>query len=443
MAGYRIFEGWMIVFLIAWSFPVSAVADDPPADVAGEAADQEVARPEPHAERMAPFVQAVRNAKVPSEASAAYARGRAIDGQYVPLLDAYLRKMLIFGLPKVAYYPAQSLVRIDPDHGLAWAVVGYHAGRDEDLSTALSYTVRAATLLPNNDGVLNNLGQLISWYESVLDLPDIPARDRRAMERLENDWVQNDAYLRAYRRIQDALREQQTLDQSLARRQVEVENRVLTLQNQALDLDAEIADVRQNIAESEQEILRLHSRFDYHYRIYPYYYPYRYPAYGGYLEYRYRPGYRYRRYDDLRDRELRDMIRAEQDVLDSLRNRKRALWREGQTIITELERKREELSELREKNRAINQRLMRRFRWDPPAVDGVIHDERDLWAPPPGPVRDVPVDAESLAAGKLNLAEMFRKADRPDNAEEILRQILEDYPDTAAGQKAKQRLGQE
>ncbi|MHC4984128.1 MAG: hypothetical protein ACYTF6_13295 [Planctomycetota bacterium] len=74
------------------------------------------------AERVDPFsliIETVRNAKTPSKAIAAYASGLAVDRRSVKLHEAYVSRMLDFGLVETTYYQAQLLVSLDEDRPAA------------------------------------------------------------------------------------------------------------------------------------------------------------------------------------------------------------------------------------------------------------------------------------------------------------------------------------
>ena len=138
------------------------------------------------ARRLAEFVQAVRDADHPRQAITAYARGCAVDASRPEIHEAQMRRMLRFGLPKIALFPARSLVAIQPDNGLAWGVLGYVHGQRGELAEAFAASIRAAEHARDNPSILHNAGQLVAWYDHELELPKLPDRAKRSLSRIRD-----------------------------------------------------------------------------------------------------------------------------------------------------------------------------------------------------------------------------------------------------------------
>ncbi|MHC4718781.1 MAG: hypothetical protein ACYS5V_17595, partial [Planctomycetota bacterium] len=81
---------------------------------------------------------------------------------------------------------------------------------------------------------------------------------------------------------------------------------------------------------------------------------------------------------------------------------------------------------------------IRDFRWDPPAVDGVVTNELDGLPPVPARAKpELPVDPESEADQRLELAKLYLRHDMSTKAVNILEEINRRFASTRAGRQAK------
>ncbi len=444
-ANRRLFAGLLILFAISLG---SMSAQQPAPEGAADVQDPQQREIEKalaeHAARLEPFVTAIREAQTLRTAARAYSRGNAVDSQYIPLHQAYMERMLTMGFPKIAGHPARMLVRIDPDNGMAWGVLGYLHGRENELAEAMSASVRAAKHKPGDPSIMNNLGQLLAWYRQVLALPDLPDRDKRAIDQLEDQWTDSAMFARAYNRIHVAFEEQKKLDSAAAEKLAEAEAAVLALHRHAITIDARLTQVRQNII-AHKRLLALYRR------------EYRRSSNATVViiddddeeddddaplwYYRYYHG---PRLSTLRRAELQALLIEEQNLIDDLQEQEAELYGQSVAAKAALSDKREQLAEVRDRSEVIRDRLLKQFRWDPPAVDGVVTDEREVPLPRrvAQPVPQVPVDAETQAAQKLSLAKAYLASDLPDKGHDILRAVVKNWPQTSAAQEARKLLGE-
>ena len=383
--------------------------------------------------RLQPLLKLIRETKDPGTAMAAYARGCAIDRNSTELHDSYMRKMLTLGLPQIARFPARSLVALDAKNGTAWGVLGYMAGKHGRLGEALTNTIRAAALLGDAPSVLNNLGQLCAWYEHVTDLPRIPDADRRTLAKHKEQWSRREAFAMAYRRIQKEFQRQEQirldLDKKIAAAQVEANvagREVLLLNEQLGQAKANIDGIKDRI-----DSLRRDRRWAYRYTLgenqiivtsdgQVYYYP---------------------RYNYLYRDELSRRIRQEEQALRSEERRYNRLRRQVRELAKQAARKRNAVDKLRKQSRRAAVRLERTFRWDPPAVDGVVFPEIENLPLATRRVK-LPEDPEADAAQQLSLAKLYLAHALNDKAETLLRGILKNYGSTAAAKEVRSLLGE-
>lgn len=70
-------------------------------------------------------IQTIQQAPDPAAAATAYANGIAFDRNDPKLYEAYVARMVDFGLPELAYHQARMLTTLQSSNGLAWGVVAY------------------------------------------------------------------------------------------------------------------------------------------------------------------------------------------------------------------------------------------------------------------------------------------------------------------------------
>ncbi len=408
---------------------------DQPGGPPGKSDSQPAAEPArgpetmPSSGRLEGFIQAIRDADYPSQAISAYARGCAVDRTQPEIHEAYMRRMLQFGLPRIAQYGARALVAMQDDNGMAWGVLGYMAGRKGDLADALSSMIRAAEGAPDNVGILHNSGQLFAWYENDPEVPVLSDRTKRAMSRLREQLAEREPFAKAYREIVSAYKDQNNQSKALAEKIDVAQAEAVALEQLALEVDRKIRDLNDEIAYRDDVIDSLQRDL---YR----------PSWGGYRDSSGRYWY-YPLPDAPYASETRRRIREEERTIDRLQLEVRVLRREGLGVLRDLSDKRAQVDGLREQMKAALERVQRRFRWDPPAVDGVVTDEVEHFplGPPPPAASQEP---ETLAQKRLEMAQLYLRHNLRDRAVEILQQLVKDYGDTKAAADARlllQKLG--
>ena len=391
---------------------------------AGEAKAQKLTPPQ----RVEALTRVIRQAAGPREALTAYTRATAIDARNVPLHRTQMRRMLQFGLPQLAHRPALSLTRLDEKDGMAWGVVGYMRGRRGQWVQALVATVRAAVRIPDDPSVQNNLGQLIGWYEHQRDLPKLPAPVRRAMQRHRKAWDKHPAFAAAGRRMREAYRESDKWSEKLNKRADAAQEDVRRLRKQARKIDREVRDLSRDVDDLEDRLallyrtrvrVRVHARRR------------RDPNSPGPRRRRYyRPTY-------LGLRQSHEEIVETRDEIDDLKRERRILRADGLAVLRDLRDRQADLRGIGAKLGKARRRAEQHFRWDPPAVDGVVTDEKPRLPPPP---RRGPEPPAKRAAKRLALARAYLTNDMPRQAETMLREILAAYPGTESAAEAARLL---
>ncbi len=370
------------------------------------------------ADRLKVYILAIVEADAPRPAMSAYARGCSIDRNNAALQNAYMERMLKFGLPKIAYHPAQVLVRIDPNNSLAWGVVGYMHGKRGELEKAFLATMRSLEKRLDDPSVLHNAGQLSAWYDNAPKPPKVSDRARRTLAQMKKELAAKKAFVSAYKEINSVYARRAVLVKQFDSKIAAVEEGILSVRKAGMELDAKIREINDEIDRSKRIIDELWRdlRTGVVYR-----------DIDGRLVYR-RHSRRYR--DDLYDH-----IDREEQALERFKSERRRIRIRSNALLVELKDKEAQLDRLGRKVRNLKVVSPRIFRWDPPAVDGVFTPEAEHFPISTRPA--APRDPETQAGQRLKLARLYRRHKMNDKAVVILKGILEDYGSTKVAKEAK------
>ena len=240
-------------------FASSLLATEP----ASQPASQPATAPSPEeiAEQLHHLAEAIRQAKTPPEAVAAYVEANKLLRGDVQVNEAYMRKMLTFGDVTKAVAGARWLVQSDKDHGLAWGVIAYvDAGRGS-LARALAEIVQAAALLGDDPGVMHNTGVLAAWSEASGPAANIPTGLRKTISRSMDKWLEHSAFAEAYQDVLDDLAEyderieeaQDAVDE-IAEEMDRVKEEGENVQDQIDAIDEELASLQSELNEATAEL---------------------------------------------------------------------------------------------------------------------------------------------------------------------------------------------
>ena len=177
---------------------------------------------------VAPFVQAVRDAKTIDEAILAFEKGISLDAKNVDLLNAYLRKMLKFGLIHKAYPPAGKLRDVQSSNVLALSTTGHQFATENELLAALDVYIQAMRLDPKDPSIQRNLGQLMAWADLDSRALNVPAAFKEYLASLKNQPVfkQASKLSLAYQQAKRTYDKRTAIQDKYAPRMGEIEGRI-------------------------------------------------------------------------------------------------------------------------------------------------------------------------------------------------------------------------
>jgi hypothetical protein len=186
------------------------------------------------------------------EATGLYASVATRAGRSRELHEVFMRKMLEMELPNRASGAARALVRIDPNNGMAWGVLGYYDTNKDQVARGFKETIEAVALMPHDSNLLYNLGQAAAWY----DLEGAKARfDSGAVATLEQHralWSQNGAFQEGLNRIERGKQHHEALIAEVEDEIEEIADEVGDLSERHEEIQDELADVRARIDDIER-----------------------------------------------------------------------------------------------------------------------------------------------------------------------------------------------
>jgi hypothetical protein len=155
-------------------------------------------------------VQAIQQASDPSAAVSAYANGMAQDRNDPQLYQAYISRMVDFGLPEMAFHQAETLTTLRSDSGLAWAVIAHVNARRGQMPEAVSAVVLAGQFAPDHPFVQKTAGEIIAWYDYRADKGALSDTTREAVAKVKGLLANRSDYRVAYDTARHAYQQQST-----------------------------------------------------------------------------------------------------------------------------------------------------------------------------------------------------------------------------------------
>ena len=188
-------------------------------------------------DRLEMQIEAVRRAPNPSVAITAYGKALAVAPDSAELHSVYVRRMVDFGLPEFAIEQAELLADLEPDNGLAWAVIAFDHAQKGEMVDAVYAIERALQDLEDDPFVLSTAGQIIAWYDNQPADAAVPDDVRITIANVRQEFGQYEAFAMGYKAAREQLNGQ---GEDIRPDDHELEIAV------ELDLDAETIDELEN-----------------------------------------------------------------------------------------------------------------------------------------------------------------------------------------------------
>jgi len=143
-------------------------------------------------------IQAIQQAPDPSAAVTAYANGIAFDRNDPKLYEAYVARMVDFGLPELAYHQARMLTTLQSSNGLAWGVIAHVDARRGQMADAILAINLAGQFAPENKFVAHTAGELVAWYDLEADKTRFPENAKQGLTKIRALLAKQTAFTGAY-----------------------------------------------------------------------------------------------------------------------------------------------------------------------------------------------------------------------------------------------------
>lgn len=376
-------------------------------------------------------IRTVRDTKDPHEAKTAYARGCTADRSSIALHDIYMRKMLKFGLPQIAQYGARNLVGLDPANGLAWSVVSYGSAGGRKMNEAFASGMKAGELIESNPSVAHNTGVLMAWQETSGESLKLTTEVERRKAKVKKAYADKKAYQKAYAEIAAAYAERNRVQKEYEGKVTVIQGKYDAVLEEAQKIDRAMVRLHAKWEQLKTRVRTLWSRYrgmqnD------PHWFPVD--------ENGNRSSHPVNRRAYERDRrELREDIRQAENDRDELGREYGDLEDEGRPKVAALKKMKAQMEDLRKEAKTALATFKPEYKWQPPAVDGVVTPEREL--PRQAGSSGGSTGTDPSEAGKLlNLAKMYISNSVPTKASETLRKIVAKYPGSEEAQEAESLL---
>lgn len=159
-------------------------------------------------------IDRLRQAPDPAAAISLYAEMARDASDGVEAESALVQRMVEFGMPALAEQQARKILEVDPNDGVAWAVLADAAGRRGETALALTHAATAARAAPDDPFVQDTAGKLVAWLDGHAAPDDVTADMQSAAGFIRNAMVGREAYLAAYDQASEFYREQERLQRT-------------------------------------------------------------------------------------------------------------------------------------------------------------------------------------------------------------------------------------
>jgi len=411
-AKMRVFGLLVMVLILFAQVPVIGEEDKPEED---------------HDAKAQKFIDEMNEAECAIDISRAFAKGRTAAPKSVELYKTAVECQLKMGHPTRATAAASALTRLDPDNGMAWGVLAYGYAKRNRFSEAFAMAIMAASKVDDDSGTMNNIGQLLAWYDHQDPKRKLKKDVQKALDENRALW-EGDA----------------DFDSGFA----SIEGLFLEHTTEKEETEAEFEEAKDAFELIDEEIRELNEK--------------------------------YRRYDDeFRDLESRNRseraafdrllrsrnpdrskisrqerdIRSNEDKLKQLERDIEKVRTEFKKIEKDYKPKREAYEKAEKKKETFDKKskmFRPKFAWLPPAVDGEVVEEpqdKGVKANTPGSGDDDPAtedpgdedkgENEIKAEKRLKFARLFVANNKTEKAIEICEEIVRLYPKTPSASEAK------
>src|SRR4051812_20440014 len=146
------------------------------------------------------YAQTILQARDPSSAVQAYGVAQSAVPGDVRIEQAYVSRMVGFGLPEMADVQAQDVERRMPTDGLAWAVSAYMSVKRDQTEAGISEISLAVKYAPDDVFVQRTAGQIVAWFDTRPDKASVPVELQHTLQTVRGNLNGKAMFAQAYSR---------------------------------------------------------------------------------------------------------------------------------------------------------------------------------------------------------------------------------------------------
>ncbi len=377
---------------------------------------------DPGPSSMVEWIVAIRDAKDVASAAKSYGKARTLDKDDVELYEEYMKKMLTFGHPKIAVYPAMELRRLQAKNGTAWGVLGYNDAKRGNYLLAFMSTIQGMALLPADPGIQNNTGILMAWYETRPLKPKLSVTLKALLEEHSQQWLEKAKYAKVHRKSTTELSARVERIGKLKAKVTPAQKAAKAAASESSQATGRYRQYSAAIANLQDDVRALNQ------------------AYSRASRYRSTDTYTSRSRNYSLMSQIRSKISAKTSQIYSL---KRSGYSLRSYAVKKAAVAKETKQTLHKAQSALKaeERIKLSLTWMPPAVDGVITPEGEK-PPKFTSTGGDPTSKPSASAAdvQLKMAKLLLQNNRTQKAKAILELIIKKYPDSKAAKEAAELL---
>lgn len=406
-------------------------------DVDSGKAAKPSARPSPEVadegtERVRSHIERIRTTKLGADVTAAYDEAKKIAPNSAKLHDAFIRRMLKFGVVALAAAPARTLVKLDPYNGTAWGVLAYFHTKRKSYLQALPKAIQAAAYAPKNPSILAAAGQLVAWYDNAPAKPKLSDQVAEALVRVRRIAAKKPKFAQAYGQVDKAYKAIQARRDKLSADIATTNSNLAGAKKEAAAINGERRKIAGSLRGLQNDIWRWERDIDD-----IEWEEVKDPDGKGTTKRKRRLSSRDRR----RIRDLEDKIKKARKRVRELKGQDSQAHQRYKALAQKAVAWRRSVAKEKVELKREEGKVTSIFSWAPPAVDGVVVPVARTF---PHSKITTPTDGDSgsSAESKLKLVGLYIKNQMYAPAAKILRQIIADQPGSEAAGKAQALLGE-
>jgi hypothetical protein len=424
--------GLAIVLLLAvgagvsWAEPPANEPTGPssptgPSDEPDETPTVESTKAELARQELERLVAAMEMAETEEEVDKLFGQACSVDRDDASVNRTYLSRMLKFGQVQKGVYAARRLLKFDKSDGLAAATLTYYEADRGNLPLALPEAIRAASLLPEDPGVMYNAGALVAWFEHQDDPPVVSREVRQVMREELPGWKEEFTFADSYELISERMRIYEAQEADVAGEIAEIKSEIQPLEDDVDELMDSADDYSDNIKGYKERIRDLQREI------------------------------KENTTSSSRDARLRrqisdyrDMIRRAERNRDPLLKRAKQKKREITALETRRRAAEREIQQIQQSKKDLfGTKTDRAILWELPLIDGERIDMEALKAARAEAAREArqtPSGDTSQAGKAMQMAKQYIRAGRKDLAIPLLEKVIALDPDSDLAEEADRLL---